>query len=112
MQKSSGEVPEAWHRRRLTRAEITSAGFDLFEDERYDDKRNPSIADASDYIFDIREYDVPYHVRVAIDKGRESNEMEVSLLKYTRYPDWEVVYGGGQAWCYDSDLHRGANTTR
>lgn len=26
------------------------------------------IADASDYIVDIREYDVPYHVRVAIDK--------------------------------------------
>ena len=24
---------------------------------------------ASDYIIDIREYDVPYHVRVAIDKG-------------------------------------------
>ncbi|KAI4260020.1 MAG: hypothetical protein LQ352_000516 [Teloschistes flavicans] len=51
-----------------TYAEVVSAGFDLFEDERYDDKRNPSIADASDYIFDIREYDVPYHVRVAIDK--------------------------------------------
>lgn len=27
-------------------------------------------ADASDYIVDIREYDVPYHVRVAIDKGQ------------------------------------------
>lgn len=24
---------------------------------------------ASDFIIDIREYDVPYHVRVAIDKG-------------------------------------------
>lgn len=24
---------------------------------------------ASDFIVDIREYDVPYHVRVAIDKG-------------------------------------------
>lgn len=47
-----------------------SAGFDLFDDSRDDDKRlNATIVDASDYIVDIREYDVPYHVRVAIDKG-------------------------------------------
>lgn len=47
-----------------------SAGFDLFDDDlRDDDKRNTTIVDASDYIVDIREYDVPYHVRVAIDKG-------------------------------------------
>lgn len=31
-----------------------------------------SRADASDYIVDIREYDVPYHVRVAIDKSQSS----------------------------------------
>ena len=29
--------------------------------------------DASDFIVDIREYDVPYHVRVAIDKGKHAN---------------------------------------
>ncbi|RYP81001.1 hypothetical protein DL769_002181 [Monosporascus sp. CRB-8-3] len=44
------------------------AGFDLFDDSRDDDRRlNTSFADASDYIVDIREYDVPYHVRVMID---------------------------------------------
>ncbi|KAJ8610443.1 hypothetical protein MRB53_038537 [Persea americana] len=49
-------------------AEVASAnaGFDI--DYAEDDYRAPSnIADASDYIMDIREYDVPYHVRVAID---------------------------------------------
>lgn len=29
-----------------------------------------AYADASDYIVDIREYDVPYHVRVMIDMGK------------------------------------------
>ncbi|KAI1371245.1 DUF1744-domain-containing protein [Hypoxylon crocopeplum] len=51
-------------------AEVASeqAGFDLFDDSREDDRRNnASFADASDYIVDIREYDVPYHVRVMID---------------------------------------------
>ncbi|TPX18262.1 uncharacterized protein E0L32_002771 [Thyridium curvatum] len=53
-----------------TYAEVaTSNGdFDLFDDLRDDDKRlNASFADASDFIVDIREYDVPYHVRVMID---------------------------------------------
>ncbi|KAI9823294.1 MAG: DNA polymerase epsilon catalytic subunit [Thelocarpon impressellum] len=55
-----------------TYAEVASAsaGFDLFDDARDDDLRPTAIADASDYIVDIREYDVPYHVRVAIDKGK------------------------------------------
>ncbi|ORY68251.1 DNA polymerase family B [Pseudomassariella vexata] len=44
------------------------AGFDLFDDSRNDDRRhNASFSDASDYLVDIREYDVPYHVRVMID---------------------------------------------
>lgn len=42
--------------------------FDMFDDVREDDGRTgASFADASDYIVDIREYDVPYHVRVMID---------------------------------------------
>ncbi|KAK2743262.1 DNA polymerase epsilon catalytic subunit [Myotisia sp. PD_48] len=44
-----------------------NAGFDLY-DEETNDPRRASIIDASDFIVDIREYDVPYHVRVAIDK--------------------------------------------
>ncbi|KUJ10809.1 DUF1744-domain-containing protein [Mollisia scopiformis] len=53
-----------------TYAEVASAnpGFDLFDDDRDDDRRlNVSVADASDFIVDIREWDVPYHVRVMID---------------------------------------------
>lgn len=30
------------------------------------------ISDASDFIVDIREYDVPYHVRVMIDLGTDA----------------------------------------
>ncbi|KAI0015820.1 DNA polymerase family B [Xylariomycetidae sp. FL0641] len=51
-------------------AEVASeqVGFDLFDDSRDDDRRlNTTFSDASDYIVDIREYDVPYHVRVMID---------------------------------------------
>jgi len=48
-----------------------NAGFDLFDDEGDDDRRlNASVADASDFIVDIREWDVPYHVRVMIDLGK------------------------------------------
>jgi DNA polymerase epsilon subunit 1 len=52
-----------------TYAEVASAnaGFDIFEDESERDRRPTSVLDASDFIVDIREYDVPYHVRVAID---------------------------------------------
>lgn len=48
-----------------------NGNFDLFdEDTRIDEKRlNTSISEASDFLVDIREYDVPYHVRVMIDKG-------------------------------------------
>jgi DNA polymerase epsilon subunit 1 len=50
-----------------------NAGFDLFDEE--DDRRlNVSVADASDYIVDIREWDVPYHVRVMIDMGKSRAE--------------------------------------
>ncbi|KAF2838494.1 DUF1744-domain-containing protein [Patellaria atrata CBS 101060] len=53
-----------------TYAEVASAnaGFDLFDEEHDYETRPNGIIDASDFIVDIREYDVPYHVRVAIDK--------------------------------------------
>ncbi|KAK3496310.1 DNA polymerase epsilon [Neurospora crassa] len=54
-----------------TYAEVASAngGFDLFDDDSRNDERrhNAGFAEASDFIVDIREYDVPYHVRVMID---------------------------------------------
>ena len=49
--------------------ESANVAFDIY-DERGDSSRQMEIVvDASDHIIDIREYDVPYHVRVAIDKG-------------------------------------------
>ncbi|KAN0070053.1 protein of unknown function (DUF1744) domain containing protein [Elaphomyces granulatus] len=45
-----------------------NAGFDLFDDELINDQRPNGKLTASDFIIDIREYDVPYHVRVSIDK--------------------------------------------
>ncbi|KXS96959.1 hypothetical protein AC579_1485 [Pseudocercospora musae] len=52
-----------------TYAEVASAnaGFDVFDDDTERNRRPTGIADASDFILDIREYDVPYHVRVSID---------------------------------------------
>ena len=50
-----------------------NAGFDLFDDDRNDKRlNNASVVDASDFIVDIREWDVPYHVRVMIDMGASS----------------------------------------
>lgn len=53
-----------------TYAEVASAnaGMDMFDDDNDHEKRHTTVLDASDFIVDIREYDVPYHVRVAIDK--------------------------------------------
>ncbi|KAK7210283.1 hypothetical protein V2G26_017461 [Clonostachys chloroleuca] len=50
-------------------AEVVSASgnFDLFDDSRDDERLMNNSVDASDFIVDIREYDVPYHVRVMID---------------------------------------------
>ena len=50
-------------------AEVANSqtGFDIFDDEQ-GSRRTVSNVDASDYIVDIREFDVPYHVRVTIDK--------------------------------------------
>ncbi|KYK54847.1 DNA polymerase epsilon [Drechmeria coniospora] len=50
-------------------AATANADLDLFDDDLRDNDRatNNSFAEASDYIVDIREYDVPYHVRVMID---------------------------------------------
>jgi DNA polymerase epsilon subunit 1 len=46
-----------------------TTGFDLFDDEIINEQRPNGNMQASDFIVDIREYDVPYHVRVSIDKG-------------------------------------------
>ncbi|KAI4633381.1 DNA polymerase epsilon catalytic subunit [Alternaria sp. BMP 0032] len=54
-----------------TYAEVANGNgaFDFFDNDEYEyEKRFTTTVDASDFILDIREYDVPYHVRVAIDK--------------------------------------------
>ncbi|KAF1352349.1 hypothetical protein BDV97DRAFT_293561 [Delphinella strobiligena] len=53
-----------------TYAEVASAnaGIDMFDEDIENEKRPNSVLDASDFIVDVREYDVPYHVRVAIDQ--------------------------------------------
>jgi len=43
-----------------------NAGFDFLDDNA--DRKPTAHVDASEYVIDIREFDVPYHVRVAIDK--------------------------------------------
>jgi DNA polymerase elongation subunit (family B) len=91
-----------------------NAGFDIFdEDEDYDKRHNAGI-DASDFIVDIREYDVPYHVRVAIDKGiaHSLRPKPPNLLTPTRYPHWEMVHGRSKARRYFFDMHRGAVDSR
>lgn len=86
-----------------------NAGFDLFDDERNNARTNNDVTDASDFIVDIREYDVPYHVRVAIDKGSPILPLSRRLvLTVTRYSDWKMVYSRSQAWRYHFYLHRGA----
>jgi hypothetical protein len=71
-----------------------NAGFDLFDDELMNDRRSNSTLNASDFIIDIREYDVPYHVRTAIDNGRSHPLYLDSLLRLMirRYPHWEMVH--------------------
>jgi DNA polymerase epsilon subunit 1 len=54
-----------------TYAEVATgnADMDFYDNDDYEhEKRFTAVVDSSDFILDIREYDVPYHVRVAIDK--------------------------------------------
>jgi DNA polymerase epsilon subunit 1 len=78
-----------------TYAEVASAnaGFDIF-DEEDNDRRKDGFVDASDFIVDIREYDVPYHVRVAIDKSKFFRLIIMAhSLTPQRHPRWTMVYG-------------------
>lgn len=57
-----------------------NGNFDLFDDLRDDEQAmNTAYTDSSDFIVDIREYDVPYHVRVMIDLGKCQLTFIVSL---------------------------------
>ena len=70
MPKLLGAFPQSYKCDQWLNTGSASAGFDIFDDQERDyDTRPIATIDASDFILDIREYDVPYHVRVAIDKG-------------------------------------------
>jgi DNA polymerase epsilon subunit 1 len=59
--------------------------------------RNPvSYAEPSEYIIDIREYDVPYHVRVAIDKD----------IRIGKWYTIEAKHGVISIKCIEDRLHR------
>lgn len=81
-----------------TYAEVASAnaGFDIFEDESERDRQPTSVLDASDFIVDIREYDVPYHVRVAID-------MDIRIGKWYTV---EAKHGHVTLSCIEERLQR------
>lgn len=72
-----------------------NGNFDLFDDDTRDDERrlNTTISEASDFIVDIREYDVPYHVRVMIDKGVCAFSVLgiVQELTISRHPGGKMV---------------------
>ncbi|BFZ59058.1 DNA polymerase epsilon catalytic subunit [Saitoella coloradoensis] len=48
--------------------EVVNASLNLDLDEKPYDSKLTNVMDAADNIVDLREWDVPYHVRVAIDK--------------------------------------------
>lgn len=70
MLRSRGKLCGRDGRKNMLMLDSANAGFDLYDDTEDNDRRLNGVADASDYIVDIREYDVPYHVRVAIDRGK------------------------------------------
>lgn len=82
----------------------------MYDDSR-DDTRSGSVVDASDYVVDIREYDVPYHVRVAIDKGRVIMIILSKELTIRRHPSWKMVHGRGKTWICHAEMYRGTITT-
>lgn len=81
-----------------TYAEVASAttGFDIYDEEYANDVRSNGIAEASDFIVDIREYDVPYHVRVTIDKD----------IRIGKWYTVEAKHGSVSLTCLEERLQR------
>ncbi|KAL9109645.1 MAG: hypothetical protein Q9227_005682 [Pyrenula ochraceoflavens] len=81
-----------------TYAEVANAnsGLDMFDESPYDDTRNNGIREASDFIVDIREYDVPYHVRVTIDKD----------IRIGKWYTVEAKHGVVKMTCIEERLQR------
>ncbi|KAI4165047.1 MAG: hypothetical protein LQ342_001324 [Letrouitia transgressa] len=73
-----------------------NAGFDLCDDEADQNRRANGISDATEYIVDIREYDVPYHVRVSIDKD----------IRIGKWYTVEVKHGTTTLTCIEERIQR------
>ncbi|RMD43043.1 hypothetical protein DV735_g2091, partial [Chaetothyriales sp. CBS 134920] len=83
-----------------TYAELASAaaGFDIYDEETTmaGEKRGNIILEASDFITDIREYDVPYHVRVTIDQD----------IRIGKWYTVEAKHGRVSLTCIEERLQR------
>lgn len=81
-----------------TYAEVASAsaGFDVYDEEQANDTRANGIVEASDSIVDIREYDVPYHVRLIIDKD----------IRIGKWYSVEAKHGSINLSCLEDRLQR------
>lgn len=81
-----------------TYAEVASAnaGFDIYDEVQPSDTRANGIAEASEFILDIREYDVPYHVRVTIDKD----------IRIGKWYTVEAQHGSVSLTCLEERLQR------
>ncbi|KAI5806291.1 DNA polymerase epsilon [Geopyxis carbonaria] len=79
-------------------AEVASAnaGFDFLDDGHDSRTKATASADPSEHIVDIREYDVPYHVRVAID-------MDIRIGKWYTV---EAKHGVVSIKCIEDRLQR------
>jgi DNA polymerase epsilon subunit 1 len=76
-------------------SQSANAGFDIFDENNDYEKRPNGVVDASDFIVDIREYDVPYHVRVAIDKGVYKLSSIRLRADANRHSNRKMVHGRG-----------------
>lgn len=65
-------------------------------DDGYDAPKTTAVGDPGECIIDMREYDVPYHVRVAIDKGTtfrlDESFFQMLTLNFYRYTNRKMVY--------------------
>lgn len=79
-------------------AEVASANntFDLYQEEHDERRLHVSTVDAGDLIVDIREWDVPYHVRVMIDMG----------IRTGKWYTVEAKHGSTRMVCLEERLQR------
>ena len=71
-----------------------------FDDDIEESAASRPVLDAIEYIIDSREWDVPYHIRVAIDKGTFHRH-----VAKTRHPNWKMVHRQSESWTNHSGSH-------